>query len=195
MSSSAPTGVDDFEARAVLSKMSDLWWIWLVAGIVWVLISLVILQFDESSVNAIGILIGALFLLTGVEQFVFAGLSSGGLRVFWMIFGVLFLIGGLVAIFNPEDTFTTVADVLGFLFLIVGIFWLIEALTTKAVNHLWWLGMTSGVLMILLAFWTSAQTFTTKAYMLLVFAGIWALLHGVTDIVKAFMVRSLRNVA
>jgi uncharacterized membrane protein HdeD (DUF308 family) len=108
---------------------------------------------------------------------------------------VLFLIGGLVAIFNPEDTFTTVADVLGFLFLIVGIFWLIEALTTKAVNHLWWLGMTSGVLMILLAFWTSAQTFTTKAYMLLVFAGIWALLHGVTDIVKAFMVRSLRNVA
>jgi hypothetical protein len=27
--------------------------------------------------------------------------------------------------------------------------------------------------------------------MLLVFAGIWALLHGITDIIKSFMVRSL----
>ena len=29
--------------------------------------------------------------------------------------------------------------------------------------------------------------------MLLVFAGIWALMHGVLDIVDAFRVRSLRN--
>ncbi|HVQ89058.1 MAG TPA: hypothetical protein VMT88_12845, partial [Actinomycetes bacterium] len=79
----------------------------------------------------------------------------------------------------------------GFLFLLVGVFWLIEALTTKAANPLWWVGLIAGMLMILLAFWSSAQTFTTKAYMLLVFAGIWALMHGITDIIKAFMVRAL----
>jgi uncharacterized membrane protein HdeD (DUF308 family) len=195
MSSAVGSGVDEAQARAVLGKLADLWWVWLVAGIAWVLISLVILQFDESSVNAIGILIGCLFLLTGLEQFVFAGLSSGGMRVLWALFGVLFLIGGFVAIFNPEDTFTAVADILGFLFLLVGVFWLIEALTTRAANPLWWLGLVSGVLMILLAYWSSAQTFTAKAYMLLVFAGIWALLHGITDIIKAFMVRSLRTLA
>ena len=195
MSTVAATGAEEAEARAVLGKLANLWWMWLVAGIAWVLISLVILQFDESSISTIGVLIGCLFLLTGVEQFVFAGLSSGGLRLLWAVFGVLFVIGGLVAIFNPANAFTAVADVLGFLFLLVGIFWLIEALSTKAANPLWWLGLASGMLMIVLAFWTSAQTFTTKAYMLLVFAGIWALLHGVTDIVKAFMVRSLRNAA
>lgn len=178
-----------------MTKLADLWWIWLVAGIVWVLLSLVILQFDTASIATIGVLIGALFLFTGVEQFVFAGLSSGGMRIFWTIFGVLFLIGGLVAIFNPASAFEAVADVLGFLFLLVGVFWIIEAFATKAANSLWWLGLTAGILMVLLAFWTSAQTLTTKGYMLLVFAGIWALLHGITDIVKAFMVRSLRDVA
>lgn len=187
--------VDESEARDTLAKMSHLWWLWLAAGIVWFILSLVILQFDTASIATVGVLIGCLFLLTGVEQFVFAGLASGGMRVFWIVFGVLFLIGGFVAIFNPASAFSAVADVLGFLFLLVGIFWIIEALTTKAANSLWWMGLTSGILMILLAFWTSAQTLTSKEYMLLVFAGIWAMLHGITDIVKAFMVRSLRNLA
>lgn len=183
----------DTETREVMTKMADLWWLWLVAGIIWVILSLVILQFDTASIATIGVLIGCLFLFTGVEQFVLAGLSSGGMRILWIIFGVLFIIGGFVAIFNPASAFTAVADVLGFLFLLVGIFWIIEAFVTKAANSLWWLGLTAGILMVLLAFWTSAQTLTTKGYMLLVFAGIWALLHGITDLVKAFMVRSLRN--
>jgi len=191
MSTVARTSLDETEVNAALGKMSSLWWVWLVTGIAWVLISLVILQFDEQSVNTIGILIGCMFLLTAAQQFVFAMLSSGGLRVFWLLFGVLFLIGGVVAIVNPEDTFTAVADILGFLFLLVGVFWLLEALATKGANPLWWLGLISGALMIMLAFWSSAQTFTAKAYMLLVFAGIWALLHGITDIIKSFMVRSL----
>ena len=46
--------------------------------------------------------------------------------------------------------------------------------------------------MVILAFWTGGQFFIDKAYLLLVFAGIWALLHGVTDIVKAFQIRRLR---
>lgn len=46
--------------------------------------------------------------------------------------------------------------------------------------------------MLVLAFWTSGQFFIEKAYMLLVFAGIWALMHGFTDIVRAFQFRSSR---
>jgi hypothetical protein len=45
--------------------------------------------------------------------------------------------------------------------------------------------------MVILAFWTAGQFFIEKAYVLLVFAGIWALLEGVTDIVKAFQIRGL----
>jgi uncharacterized membrane protein HdeD (DUF308 family) len=47
--------------------------------------------------------------------------------------------------------------------------------------------------MLIMAFWTSGQFYITKAYTLLVFAGIWALMHGVTDIVRAFQIRQLKE--
>ena len=43
------------------------------------------------------------------------------------------------------------------------------------------MGLVSGILLIVLAFWTSGQFFLERAYTLLIFAGIWALLKGVTD--------------
>jgi uncharacterized membrane protein HdeD (DUF308 family) len=45
--------------------------------------------------------------------------------------------------------------------------------------------------MTIMAFWTSGQFFIHKAYTLIVFAGIWALMQGITDIVRAFQMRSL----
>ena len=46
-----------------------------------------------------------------------------------------------------------------------------------------------------LAFWTAGQFFIEKAYVLLVFAGIWALMQGVTDITRAFALRRLHEQA
>jgi hypothetical protein len=46
-------------------------------------------------------------------------------------------------------------------------------------------------LMVGIAFWISGQYFMTRAAMLLVFAGIWAAMKGVTDIVRAFAIRRL----
>jgi uncharacterized membrane protein HdeD (DUF308 family) len=67
---------------------------------------------------------------------------------------------------------------------------MVRAFLERAVNPLWWTGLISGVLMTGLAFWTSGQFFIHKAYVLLVFAGIWALMQGVTSIVRAFVVRA-----
>ena len=39
--------------------------------------------------------------------------------------------------------------------------------------------------MVILGFWTSGQFFIHKAYVLLAFAGIWALMQGVRDIIIA----------
>jgi uncharacterized membrane protein HdeD (DUF308 family) len=47
--------------------------------------------------------------------------------------------------------------------------------------------------MTVMAFWTSGQFFIEKAYLLLVFAGIWALMEGTLDIVRAFEVRRLHK--
>jgi len=47
--------------------------------------------------------------------------------------------------------------------------------------------------MIVLAFWASAEFFLARAYTLLVFARIWALMAGVTSIVRAFQIRRLAS--
>jgi uncharacterized membrane protein HdeD (DUF308 family) len=114
-----------------------------------------------------------------------------GPRWLWIVFGVLFAIAGVISLVRPEKTFAGVADILGFLFLIVGVWWTIGALLDTS-RPLWWIGLICGIAMCVLAFWTGGQFFIQKAYTLLVFAGIWALMQGITDIIRAFQVRSLR---
>jgi uncharacterized membrane protein HdeD (DUF308 family) len=168
------------------------WWVLLVAGIAWVAVALVILQFDQASVTTVGVLVGLMFLALGIENLALSRLDVPA-RWAWALFGGVFLVSAIVCFANPEDTFAGIADILGFLFLIVGVWWMIRAFLERAINPLWWLGLISGILMTALAFWTSGQFFIHKAYVLLVFAGIWALMQGITNIVRAFQIRALRQ--
>jgi hypothetical protein len=182
--------VGEAQAREPVRDLASFWWLWLVFGVAWVAVSVVILQFDQASINTVGVLIGLMFLGTGVQQFAIAGLVD---RLKWLyaLFGVLFVGAAIITFISPENTFAALADILGFLFLIVGIFWVIQAMAMREVNELWWLGLISGIVMIVLAFWTGGQFFIDKAYLLLIFAGVWALMHGITDIVRAFQIRKL----
>jgi uncharacterized membrane protein HdeD (DUF308 family) len=179
------------EIKEVGRALTKLWWLWLVFGFVWILIALVILQFDRASITTVGVLIGAMFLASGIQQLVIAGMVGGVARWVLIFFGVLLVIAGIIALISPENTFAGIADVLGFLFLIVGIFWIVQAFGERGMNELWWFGLISGIAMIVLAFWTGGQFFIQKAYVLLVFAGIWALFHGINDIFRAFQIRAL----
>ena len=173
MEAAAPTPapVTDPQTRETLRGISRLWWLWIVFGLAWAIVGLVILQFDDASVTTVGVIVGAMFLATGFQQFAVGAIADRGSWLFYL-FGVLFLIAGVIALMSPEDTFNSLADILGFLFLIVGIFWIIQAFVTRELNELWWLGLFSGILMVILAFWTGGQFFIEKQYMLLVFAGI-----------------------
>lgn len=182
------------DAREAVAGLGRMWWIWLVVGALWIAAAYVILQFDNASIATIGVIAGIMFVVLGVQNFVMAALveSWGWL---WALFGVLLVIGGVVSFISPENTFAALADILGFIFLMIGTFWLIAALATREENSLWWLGLTSGILMLIMAFWAAGQFWVEKAYVLLVFAGIWALMQGITDIVRAFQFRRLRDLA
>lgn len=180
----------DAEVAGAAGEISKWWWIWLVTGIIWVVISLVILQFENSSISTVGIIIGVMFLLAGIQDFAMMFLAEGW-KWLWAIFGVIFVIAGVVALASPKNTVAAFADILGFLFLLVAIFWIIEAFATKDANPLWWMGLIAGILMVVIAFWTGSQLLVTKVYTLLAFAGIWAMLHGVTDMIKAFQIKKI----
>ena len=173
-------------------KITGLWWLWLIVGICWVVASLVILQFDSASITTIGIITGILFTVAGMQQ-LFLAFFADSLKWLWAIFGVLFLIAGGICFVNPTDTFAGLADMLGFLFLTVGVWWTIRAFLVRGEDSTWWLGLVAGLLMTVMAFWTSGQFFIHKAYTLVVFAGIWALMQGITEIVRAFQLRAIHK--
>jgi len=182
------------ESRQVLGEVARWWWAWIVSGTLWILASVFILQFRQGSLTLVGIIIGVMFLVAGVEEFVVAALMEDW-RWLRITFGVILVAGGLYALFNPVGTFLAIADMLGFLFVLVGVFWVIDAFATQAANSLWWLGLIAGIMMVILGFWAGGQFLATQAYTLLVFAGIWALVHGVTDIIKAFAIKRLGSTA
>jgi uncharacterized membrane protein HdeD (DUF308 family) len=176
-------------------QMTNLWWLFVISGVFWIVVALVVLQFDEASITTVGVLIGIMFLVAGVQNFFIGSVAGGSMQWILWIFAVLFVIAGVISLVRPEDTFAGVADILGFLFLLVGVFWLVQAFAERDANDLWWFGLISGVAMIILAFWTGGQFFIEKQYVLLVFAGIWALFHGVGDLIKAFQIRKLRDLS
>lgn len=172
--------------RESAKEVTGLWWLWLLAGTAWGVIALVILQFDAASISTVGFLVGGMFTFAAVQNFALASLP-GALRWVSALFGVLFLIAAGVCFVSPGNTFAALADSLGFLFLFVGLWWIVRAFLERPINPLWWLGLISGILMAILAFWTGGQFFIEKAYVLLVFAGIWAMMESINDIVRAFV--------
>jgi uncharacterized membrane protein HdeD (DUF308 family) len=188
------TADDNFaEVRETMRDVTGFWWLWLITGTAWIFVSVIVLQFDQASIKTVGIIIGLMFLFSGTQSLIAAGLSEGASRWVNLGFGILLLIAGVISLVEPESTFAGFADILGFLFLIVAAAWIIGALVNRENDDLWWLTLIAGILMVILAFWTGGQFLIDKAYLLLVFAGIWALMHGVTDIVRAFQIRSLHR--
>jgi uncharacterized membrane protein HdeD (DUF308 family) len=85
--------------------------------------------------------------------------------------------------------------VLGFLLLMMGIFEIIIAVSTKDVNPLWWLGLIAGILFLILAFWASQQLVPAKADLLIFYVGIMAMFRGISQVVFAFGLRSAGKAA
>jgi uncharacterized membrane protein HdeD (DUF308 family) len=163
------------------------WWLFLVTGIAWLLISLIVLRFDITSIATVGVLLGVVFLLAAANEFTAMALPAW--RWLHGILGVLFVIGAVWAFIHPANAFYELAAILGFLLLLKGSLDISVAVMTKDVNDLWWLGLLVGILEILLAFWASQQYFAPRAALILLWVGFFAMFRGFTEIFLAFAVR------
>ena len=188
----ADTSIKPANLRESVREITGYWWAGLVAGISWLVVSLVILQFDGASVTTVGVLVGLMFLLAGMQNVLVTSLP---VEHRWVpaLFSLLFLAAAVVCFIDPVSTFAGLADMLGFLFLLVGMWWMVQAFLERALNPLWWMTLISGILMTGLAFWTAGQLFATKAYTLLVIAGLWALMQGVVDIARSLEIRRVNK--
>src|SRR6266516_827468 len=103
--------------RAALWRLAGPWWLFLVTGLVWLIIAVMVLRFTPASVNTVGV-----------------------------VMGVLFVLGAIWAFARPFNAFWALASVLGLLLIFKGTLDIIAAVVTKDVNPSWWLGLVAGIL-------------------------------------------------
>ena len=171
-------------------QLSRRWWVFLVSGILWLVIAIILLRFNATSVATIGLMLGAVFLFAAIHQFGVAALQGGGWAVFRILLGVLFIGGALWSFVQPYDAFWSLAAAFGLLLIISGAFDMTYAAMSQPINPMWWLGLVTGILEIALGFWASQQYVGARATLLILWVGIFAIFRGINDLVVAFEVRS-----
>jgi uncharacterized membrane protein HdeD (DUF308 family) len=164
-----------------------LWWLLLVTGSLWVLFALVVFQFDYTTVAALSVLLGTVCLAAALFEAVAAAGSHGWWRATHVGLAIAFAAIGAAAYVHPENTFKALASIFAFYLLLRGTLDIVVALLARPLE-LWWAGLISGVVQILLAFW-AAGDFGHKAFLLVVWVGASALAHGVVQLVTAFRLR------
>jgi uncharacterized membrane protein HdeD (DUF308 family) len=179
--------------RMIVREAARYWWLFLVSGIVWLLIAWLVLRLNATSIATVGVLLGVVFLLSGINEVGLASVAPGGWKVWHWILAVIFLLGALYGFIRPVNTFFALASVLGLILIFYGAFEIVQAVATRAVNPYWWLGLSIGILLILLAFWVSGSdrvyALAQRTYLILLWVGFLALFRGFSQIFLAFTVR------
>jgi uncharacterized membrane protein HdeD (DUF308 family) len=165
----------------------QLWWLLLVTGSLWVIFALIVFRFDYKTVSALSILVGTVCVAAALLELVRAFGTGGWWRVAHIGLAIAFGIIGGLAYAHPQNTFEALATIFAFFLFLRGIVDVIAALLARPAD-LWWAGLVSGLVLILLAFW-AAGDFGHKAFLLVVWVGASALAHGVVQIVTAFRIR------
>jgi uncharacterized membrane protein HdeD (DUF308 family) len=179
------------EERELAESASRLWWLYLITGVLWLWVTLIILSLDLDSVYAVAILFGFVAIGAGISEFFAMGASTTGWKIAHGVLGVLFVAAGIVAFFRPQGTFVALAAIVAWVLLFKGIFDIVLALISHP-EHLWWVGLIVGVIEVLIAFW-AAGYFRGSAILLVAWVAALTLMRGITEIVMAFRLRQLRK--
>ena len=184
----------DLEEREAVAEFARAWWLFLLTGILWFLVAVIILRFDYTSVSAISVLFGIVAIFAGVNEFVMLGASGGWWKVLHGLLGALFVVVGIVAFVHPGDTFAALAAVMSFFLIFKGFFDIVVSIATKDEIHVWWVQLVVGIVEVLIGLW-AAGYWGRSAALLVAWVGVIALMRGITEIIFAFKLRSSGKVA
>jgi uncharacterized membrane protein HdeD (DUF308 family) len=168
------------------------WWLLLITGAAWIVLSIVILRFDYTTVAAVAVLFGVYCLVAAVNEMVIGAVSSStGWRIAHWLLAALLVVVGVVSLMNLGATFVTLAAVISFYFIFRGSFDIVMALAGSAVSG-WWVLLISGLIELGLGFW-AAGSWNVSVVVLVAWVAAGALLHGIGEIALAFQIHQGRR--
>jgi uncharacterized membrane protein HdeD (DUF308 family) len=177
-----------------LAPVADNWWLLLVTGVAWLLVSIVIFRFDYTTVAAVSVLFGIVALGATANEVFLATVSSSGWRVAYLVMAGLSLVVGIVSFIHPGDTFVALAALVSFYLVFRGSFDLITAFSLSPDVPRSWLLIITGIAELLIGFW-AAGSWNLSVVVLVAWVGAAALMRGLTEIIGAFQLRDLNQAA
>src|SRR3954469_2261075 len=171
---------------------SRFWWLLLVTGAAWIVLSIVILRFDYTTVAAVAVLFGVYCLVAAVNETMIGALSSStGWRIAHWLLAVLLVVVGVVSLMNLGATFVTLAAIISFYFIFRGCFDIVMAFAGSSVPGCWVL-LSSGLIELGLGFWAAGSR-NVSVVVLVVLVAAGALVHGIGEIALAFQIHQGRR--
>jgi uncharacterized membrane protein HdeD (DUF308 family) len=111
--------------------------VWLgIAGILLIVIGVVLIRHLHLTVALIGLIVGITWIVQGISALVTA--ISGGPgegRGWWIFFGIVSLIAGIIVTAVPTTSITTIAVLIGIWFIIMGLFEIIGGFMIRHAIH------------------------------------------------------------
>jgi uncharacterized membrane protein HdeD (DUF308 family) len=181
-------------AQRMFTRVLPPWWLFLITGISWMLVALIVLRFDYTSVSAISILFGIVALGAGLFELGMTMLAQGWWKLLYGVLAVIFIATGVVSFIHPGDTFLALAAVISFFLIFAGTFDIITAISARREIEVWWLQLVGGIIELALGFW-AAGYYGRSAVLLVAWVAAFGVIRGVTNIVLAFRIRELQRPA
>ena len=103
--------------------------VWLgIAGLLFIVIGVLLIRHLRLTVAIIGLVVGLTWIVQGLSSLIggIAGGSREG-RGWWIFFGIVSLIAGIVVVSSPVTSVTVLATLLGIWFIVMGVFEIIGA--------------------------------------------------------------------
>jgi uncharacterized membrane protein HdeD (DUF308 family) len=104
-----------------------------IAGLLLVVIGVVLIRHLHLTVALVGLIIGLSWIVEGVATLIsaFGGDSREG-RGWWIFFGILTLVGGIVITAWPVESVTAIAVLVGIWFIILGLFEIVGGIMLRS---------------------------------------------------------------
>jgi uncharacterized membrane protein HdeD (DUF308 family) len=179
--------------QRLLARALPPWWLVLLTGIGWVLVSVILLRFDYTSVYAISLLFGFVAIAAGIVEIGVTFLVSGWWKLLNAVLAIAYIAAGVISFIHPGDTFAALAAVFSFVLVLAGVFDVIMAISARREIEVWWLQLIGGIIELALGFW-AAGYFGRSEILLVAWAAAFALIRGVQEVVFAFRIREVQYV-
>src|SRR6202451_3261547 len=178
---------DEIAVGDVVSTQLEKMWGWYLAGgILAMIFGFFVISYRHASVYAIIYLASGFFIAVGLFEII-AGVRAARQRWPLLVFGVIWLGAGIVGFVWPHITIFIVAVLVGWAFLVLGIFDIVTSIRYHYLPY-WWAYLIRGIIAVALGFLCIRHP-GAPLTALVVLIGIGAILFGAVELIGAFSAR------